>query len=294
MPSPVDTVIASARTFLGDRMSDNAALREQHSHGEDYQPRAMPDAVAFIERGEEAAKLLQLCYQHGVPVVPFGAGTSLEGHVTPVRGGISVDLSRMTRVIAVNPADMDCRIEAGVTRQQLNEHLRDQGLFLSGRPRQRVHHRRHVRDAGERNGGGALRHDPRERAPALQVALPDGRLIKTGGRVRKSATGYDLTHLMIGSEGTLGIITEIQLRLHGIPEAMSAAICQFPSLEAAVESVHHGACRRAFRSRDIELLDEVQMAASIAYSKLEGYAAVPTAAAGIPWLGQRVWPNRRR
>ena len=126
----VAAVLDAARAFLGDRLSTNAALREQHSHGEDTQPPVMPEAVAFIESGEEAAKLLGLCHAHGVPVVPFGAGTSLEGHVTPVRGGISIDLSRMTRVLEVNAPDMDCRIQAGVTRQQLNEHLRDQGLFF--------------------------------------------------------------------------------------------------------------------------------------------------------------------
>ncbi len=130
MARPVDAVIAQARDFLGDRITTNAALCEQHSHGEDTHPRTLPDAVAFVERGEEAARVLALCHQHGVPVVPFGSGTSLEGHVTPVRGGISLDLSRMTRVLQVNAADMDCRIEAGVTRQQLNEHLRDQGLFF--------------------------------------------------------------------------------------------------------------------------------------------------------------------
>ncbi len=126
---PLDTIDA-ARDFLGDRLSTNAALREQHSHGEDTQPPVQPDAVAFIETSEEAARILALCHSQNVPVVPFGAGTSLEGHVTPVRGGISLDLSRMNAILEVNAADMDCRVQAGVTRQQLNEHLRDQGLFF--------------------------------------------------------------------------------------------------------------------------------------------------------------------
>ena len=130
MARPVDAVMSLAQDFLGDRLTTNAALREQHSHGEDTNPPVMPDGVAFIETTEEASRLLTLCHAHRVSVVPFGAGTSLEGHVTPVRGGISLDLSRMTAVLAVNAPDMDCRVQAGVTRQQLNAHLRDQGLFF--------------------------------------------------------------------------------------------------------------------------------------------------------------------
>ena len=274
MARPVDAVIASAREFLGDRMSTNAALREQHSHGEDYHSHAQPDAVAYVERGEEVGRLLGLCHQHGVPVVPFGAGTSLEGHVTPVRGGISVDLSRMTRILEVNAADMDCRIEAGVTRQQLNEHLRDQGLFFPVDPGSECTIGGMC--ATRASGTAAVRYGTiRENVLGLEVALPDGRMIRTGGRVRKSATGYDLTHLMIGSEGTLGVITEIQLRLHGIPEATSAAICQFDTLAGAVDSVI-AILQTGIPIARIELLDEVQMAASIAFSKLEGYIPAPT------------------
>src|SRR3954453_15318003 len=274
MPSQADPVITQAREFLGERISINGALREQHSHGEDVQPHALPDAVAFIENGEEAARLLALCHQHGVPVVPFGAGTSLEGHVTPVRGGVSLDLSRMTRVIEVNAADMDCRIEAGVTRQLLNEHLRDQGLFFPVDPGSECTIGGMC--ATRASGTAAVPYGTiRENVLGLQVALPDGRLIETGGRVRKSATGYDLTHLMIGSEGTLGVITEIQLRLHGIPEAMSAAICQFETLAGAVDSVI-AILQIGVPIARIELLDDVQMGACIAFSKLEGYAAAPT------------------
>ena len=274
MVSPVDAVITQARAFLGGRITTNAAFREQHSHGEDAHPRALPDAVAFIERGDEAARLLALCHQHGVPVTPFGAGTSLEGHVTPVRGGISLDLSRMTRVLQVNADDMDCRIEAGVTRQQLNEHLRDQGLFFPVDPGSECTIGGMC--ATRASGTAAVRYGTiRENVLGLQVALADGRLIETGGRVRKSATGYDLTHLMIGSEGTLGVITEIQLRLHGIPEAMSAAICQFATLAGAVESVV-AILQAGIPIARIELLDDVQMGACIQYSKLAGYAASPT------------------
>ena len=274
MSRPADAVIAQAREFLGERITTNAALCEQHSHGEDSQPRSMPDAVAFVERGGEAARVLALCHQHGVPVVPFGAGTSLEGHVTPVRGGISLDLSRMTRVLQVNAADMDCRIEAGVTRQQLNAHLRDQGLFFPVDPGSECSIGGMC--ATRASGTAAVRYGTiRENVLGLQVALPDGRLIETGGRVRKSATGYDLTHLMLGSEGTLGVITEIQLRLHGIPEAMSAAICQFDGLAGAVDSVI-ATLQAGIPIARIELLDDVQMGACIAYSKLDGYTARPT------------------
>ena len=274
MPTAADAVIAAVQPFMGDRITTNAALREQHSHGEDTQPRVLPDAVAFLETAEEASKILALCHQHHVPVVPFGAGTSLEGHVTPVRGGISLDLSRMNRVLQVNGPDMDCRIQPGVTRQQLNEHLRDQGLFFPVDPGSECTIGGMC--ATRASGTAAVRYGTiRENVLGLQVALPDGRLIHTGGRVRKSATGYDLTHLMIGSEGTLGVITEIQLRLHGIPEAMSAAICQFDTLAGAVESVID-ILQAGIPVARIELVDDVQMGACIGFSKLTGYTASPT------------------
>ena len=183
MADPVDTVIALARDFLGDRLSTNAALREQHSHGEDNQPPILPDAVAFIQSGEEAARLLHLCHEHHVPVTLFGAGTSLEGHVTPVRNGISLDLSHMNRVLQVNAADMDCRIEAGVTRQQLNEHLRDSGLFFPVDPGSECTIGGMC--ATRASGTAAVRYGTiRENVLSLQVALPDGRLIETGGSAR--------------------------------------------------------------------------------------------------------------
>jgi len=274
MSQALEAVLSQAREFLGDRLSTNADLREQHSHGEDAHPHVQPDAVAFVETTEEAARLLALCHTHNIPVVPFGAGTSLEGHVTPVRGGITIDLSRMTHVLEVNPADMDCRIQAGVTRQQLNEYLRDQGLFFPVDPGS-------VCTIGgmcatRASGTNAVRYGTiRENVLGLTVALPDGRIIRTGGRVRKSSTGYDLTRLFIGSEGTLGIITEIQLRLHGIPEATSAAICQFDSLEGAVAAVI-SIMQVGIPVARIELLDDVQMGACIAYSKLEGLKPAPT------------------
>jgi D-lactate dehydrogenase (cytochrome) len=272
--APVDSVITQARAFLGDRITTGTALREQHSRGEDPHPPVMPDAVAFVETTEEVSQLLALCHAHSVPVVPYGAGTSLEGHVTPVRGGISVDLSRMNAVIAVNAADMDCRVQAGVTRQQLNAHLRDQGLFFPVDPGS-------VCTIGgmcatRASGTNAVRYGTiRDNVLGLTIVLADGRVVNTGGRVRKSATGYDLTRLIIGSEGTLAVITEIQLRLHGIPEAQSAAMCQFDTLEGAVETVM-AVLAAGIPVARIELLDDVQTEACVAFSKLEGLEPLPT------------------
>jgi D-lactate dehydrogenase (cytochrome) len=274
MSAELDAVLTGARAFLGERLTTNAGVREHHSHGQDAQPPVQPDAVAFVESSEEAGKLLALCNTHRVPVVPYGTGTSLEGHVTPVRGGISIDLTHMTRVLEVNQADMDCRIEAGLTHRTLNQHLRDQGLFFPVDPGADCSIGGMC--ATRASGTNAVRYGTiRENVLGLTVALADGRVIHTGGRVKKSATGYDLTHLFIGSEGTLGIITEIQLRLHGIPEAASAAVCQFPTLADAVETVIM-IMQAGIPVARIELLDEVQMGACIAYSKLEELEATPT------------------
>jgi D-lactate dehydrogenase (cytochrome) len=267
-------VIAGARALIGDRLVTSQAIREQHSHGEDASTPTLPDCVAFVETTAEVAALASLCHQHGVPLVPFGAGTSLEGHVNPVRGGLTLDLSRMTAVLEVNPEDMDCLIEPGVTRQQLNDYLRDQGMFFPVDPGS-------VCTIGgmcatRASGTAAVRYGTiKENVLGLEVVLADGRVIQTGGRARKSSAGYDLTRLFIGSEGTLGIVTKVRLRLHGIPEAMSAAVCQFETLEAAVNSVIE-VMQVGVPVARIELLDADQMEACIKYSKLEGYRPVPT------------------
>jgi len=272
---PAEQVIAAARAFLGERITTNAALREQHSHGEDTQTPVMPDAVAFIETTEEASRLLALCHAERVPVVPFGAGTSLEGHVTPVRGGITVDMSRMNRVIDVSQPDMDCRVEAGVTRVQLNTHLRDAGLFFPVDPGTAACTIGGM-CATRASGTNAVRYGTmRDNVMGLTVVMPDGQIVRTGGRVRKSSSGYDLTRLFVGSEGTLGLITEIQLRLHGIPEAVSSATCQFPTLRDAVETVI-AIMQVGIPVARMELLDDVQVAACIAYSKLDGLRELPT------------------
>jgi D-lactate dehydrogenase (cytochrome) len=271
---PVEAAIAAAREVFGDRLSTAPALREQHSRGEDLSRPVLPDAVAFATTTEEVSRLLAICHAQGVPVVPFGAGTSLEGHVTPWRGGISLDLSRMDRVLEVNEADMDCLVEPGVTRQALNAHLRDRGLFFPVDPGS------HATIGGmcatRASGTNAVRYGTmRENVLGLEVVLADGRVVATGGRTRKSASGYDLTRLMLGSEGTLGVITRARLRLFGIPEAISAAVVQFDDLGGAVRTVIE-TLQSGIPVARIELLDEVQMAACIAYSRLEGYAARPT------------------
>ena len=272
-PAAVELVIAAARGLLGERLATTIALREQHSRGEDTTTPTLPDAVAFVETTEEVSRLLALCHQHGVPVVPFGAGTSLEGHVNPVRGGLSLDLSRMNRVLEVSPEDLDCLIEPGVTRQQLNEYLRDQGMFFPVDPGS-------VCTIGgmcatRASGTNAVRYGTiKENVLALEVVLADGRVINTGSRARKASNGYDLTRLMIGSEGTLGVITQIRLRLHGIPEAISAAVCQFATLKGAVDTAI-ATLQSGIPVARMELVDEVQMAACIGYSKLEGYQPAP-------------------
>lgn len=271
--NPLDTVLAAARAFLGERLSTNASIREQHSKGEDSNPPVLPDAVAFVETTEEVSRLLALCHTHGVPVTPFGAGTSLEGHVVPVRRGLSLDLSRMNAILEVNAEDMDCLVEPGVTRHQLNDFLRDQGLFFPVDPGSHCTLGGMV--ATRASGTNAVRYGTmREATLGLEVVLADGRILQTGGRTRKSANGYDLTRLFIGSEGTLGVVTKIRLRLHGIPEATTAAVCQFDSLSAAVETVIM-TMQAGIPVARIELADADQMRASIAYSKLP-YAALPT------------------
>ena len=270
----VEAAIGRLCERMGDRLSRNASVRETHSHGEDAYPRQLADAVLFCESTDDVAFALSICSELGAAVIPFGAGTSLEGHITPVQGGIVLDLSRMQRVLAVNAADMDCRVEAGVTRQRLNQELRDQGLFFSVDP------------GGEATIGGmcatrasgtnTIRYGTiRDNVLSLQVVTPSGAIVETGRRVRKSAMGYDLTSLFIGSEGTLGVVTEVQLKLHGIPETSEVVLCQFDRLNDAVDCVLMILQQGLIVAR-AELLDEVQMAASIAYSGLQDLSCLAT------------------
>ena len=262
----VEAVLAQLKAQFGERVSCNESVCEAHSHGEALQVSRMPTAVVFAESTADVSEVLKLCHHHRVPVVAFGAGTSVEGHVTPPEHAISLDLSRMTEVLEVNPADLDCRVQAGLTRQDLNVQLRDTGLFFPVDP------------GGEATLGGmcatrasgtaAVRYGTmKENVLGLTVVLANGEVIRTGGRVRKSSTGYDLTSLFVGSVGTLGIITEVQLRLHGIPEQLSAAICQFENLHDAVSTAIE-IIQMGVPIARVELMDEVQMAASISYSSL--------------------------
>ena len=268
-----DPVIRALRGRLGDRLSTAAAVRDQHGQAEAYHPSVPPDAVAFVESTEEVAEIVKLCARHRCPVIPFGTGTSLEGHVAALRGGISIDLSRMNEVLEVNSDDLDCRVQAGVTRKQLNDYLRDTGLFFPIDPGADAS--LGGMTATRASGTNAVRYGTmREVVLGLTVVLADGRIVRTGGRARKSSAGYDLTRLLVGSEGTLGIITEVQLRLFGIPEAISAAVCSFPTLEGAVNSVIL-TIQMGIPVARIELLDEIQMDAINRYSDLD-YPVQPT------------------
>ena len=262
------------RQLLGDRFSTAAALCAQHGRGEAHHATHPPEAVAFARSTEEVAGIVEICAEHGVPVVAFGAGTSLEGHVAALAGGVSLDLTQMSQIVAVHPEDLDATVQAGVTRKQLNAHLRDTGLFFPIDPGADA--TIGGMTATRASGTNAVRYGTmKENVLGLTVVLADGRVIRTGGRARKSSAGYDLTRLFVGSEGTLGIITEITVKLYGVPEAISAAVCNFPGVDEAVQAVI-ATIQTGIPVARIELLDEVQMRGCIGYSKLEGYRVAPT------------------
>ena len=269
-----DGFVAALREILGDRVTTSASVREHHGRGEDYFQAMPPDAVCFPHTTKEVAAVVGLCASHKVPLIPFGVGTSVEGHVTAPHGGICLDLSQMNRVVEVNEEDLDVRVEAGVTRKQLNEYLRDTGLFFPIDPGADA--TLGGMAATRASGTNAVRYGTmRENVLGLTAVLADGRVIRTGGRARKSSAGYDLTRLLIGSEGTLGVITEVQLRLYGIPEKISAAVCQYPTLADAVNTVIV-TIQSGVPVARIELMDQAMMGATIAFSKLEGYEAKTT------------------
>ncbi|HYJ84377.1 MAG TPA: FAD-linked oxidase C-terminal domain-containing protein [Allosphingosinicella sp.] len=261
------------RGIVGDRVQLGEAIRLQHGSSETHFAAALPDAVVYPASTEEVVAIVRLCVDENVPIIAFGAGTSVEGHITPVRGGISLDMSQMAAILEVNPEDFDCTVQAGVRREQLNEHLRDRGLFFPIDPGANA--TLGGMAATRASGTNAVRYGTmREAILSLRVVTPDGRDIRTARRARKSAAGYDLTRLLIGSEGTLGIVTEVTLRLHGIPEQISAAVCGFETLEGAVDTVVQSIQLGVPLAR-VELLDDVQMRAVNRRSGLD-YAEVTT------------------
>ena len=273
-PAVVSDVVRKLCGEYGTRAVTGNAVREQHSHGEGLSDSGMPDIVVFPKSNDEVVAIVRLCSAAHVPVIAFGVGTSLEGHVAALHGGVCLDLSQMDRVLEVNAEDLDCRVQAGVTREQLNAELKGTGLFFPIDPGANA--TIGGMTATRASGTNAVRYGTmRENVLGLTVVTAAGKLIHTGGRARKSSAGYDLTRLFVGSEGTLGVITEIQLRLYGVPEAVSAAVCQFPDLASAVNTTI-AAMQTGIPVARIELLDEVQMDMSIRYSKLEGFAVKPT------------------
>jgi D-lactate dehydrogenase (cytochrome) len=236
-PSEFDAaLLEEMRALLGDRVTTSRGVREHHGKDESYFPYAPPDAVVFPESTEEVRGIVNLCRRHKTPMIPYGVGTSLEGHVLAIHGGVCIDLSRMNRVLAVHEADLDSVVQAGVTRKQLNEHIRHTGLFFPVDPGADA--TLGGMAATRASGTNAVRYGTmRENVLALTVVLADGRVITTSRRSRKSAAGYELTRLFVGSEGTLGIITELTVRLYAVPEAMSAAVCSFQEIAGAVNTV---------------------------------------------------------
>lgn len=263
----IETAIGILKQRFGDRLQTGASVREQHGHTTTWIENQSPDAVVFAASTEEVAEIVATCAAHKVPVIPFGTGTSLEGHVNAPAGGVCIDLGQMNRILAVNEGDLDCIVQPGVTREQLNTHLRDKGLFFPIDPGANASLGGMA--ATRASGTNAVRYGTmKDNVLSLEAVMPDGRIIRTGHRAKKSSAGYDLTRLLIGAEGTLGVITELTLRLHGIPEAITSARCSFPSVDAACQAVM-ATIQYGVPVARIELLDQLSVRAANAYSGLD-------------------------
>ncbi|HEY7379156.1 MAG TPA: FAD-linked oxidase C-terminal domain-containing protein [Steroidobacteraceae bacterium] len=266
LPADRQNALTQLKALLGERLSTSQSVRNQHGTDIAHPAAQPPDAVAYPLTTAEVAAIVRICHDSGTPVIAFGVGSSLEGHVLAPHGGVCIDLGRMDQVVAVNERDLDVTVQPGVTRESLNAHLRDTGLFFPIDPGANA--TLGGMAATRASGTNAVRYGTmRENVLALEVVLADGSVIHTGTRARKSAAGYDLTRLFVGSEGTLGIITQLTLRVYGIPEAMSAAVCAFDDLRGAVETVIE-TIQLGVPVARIELLDEMMIRAVNQYSKL--------------------------
>ena len=262
------------KKILNGRFSQSESTRANYARGEDTYDPVLSEAVVFPETNEEVSKILKLCNEHKIPVVPFGTGTSLEGNVVGNKNGITISLEKMNKVLSVNAEDFDCRVQACVTKEQLNEYLREDGVFF------RIDPGANAAIGGmastSASGTMAVKYGTMKTViSGLTVVLPNGDIINTGGRTKKTSAGYNLTNLFIGSEGTLGIITEVHLRLSPIPESIMSAVCHFPTLEDAVQTAQQ-VIQYGIPIARIEMLNKDQMGISINYSKLTDIEAVPT------------------
>ena len=261
------TAISILRQRFGDRLQTGEAIRRQHAHTLTWLPNQPPDAVVWVENTEEVCDIVNVARTHRMPIIPFGAGTSLEGHTNAPEGGLSIDFSRMNRILQVNDRDLDCVVEAGVSRKALNDYVRDMGLFFSVDPGAEEATIGGMA-ATRASGTNAVKYGTmRENVLSLTVVMADGSVVKTASRSRKSSAGYDLTKLLVGSEGTLGIITEATVRLYGIPEQILAATCTFDSTEAACNTVIQS-IQLGLGVARMELLDELMIKGLNAYSKM--------------------------
>ncbi|CAN5191850.1 FAD-linked oxidase C-terminal domain-containing protein [soil metagenome] len=261
-----ESLLAALKSLFDDRLSTTQAICEQHGRDESTYDPMPPDSVVFARTTEEVASVVRLCGNAGVPVIPYGAGTSLEGHLLALRGGVCVDLSQMNQVVAIHAEDLTATVQAGVTRKQLNQEIKDTGLFFPIDPGADASLGGMV--ATRASGTNAVRYGTmRENTLALTVVTADGRIIQTGTRARKSSAGYDLTRLFVGSEGTLGIVTEVTVKLYPLPEAISAAVCSFPSTADAVNAVIQ-TIQMGVPIARVEFIDENGVRAINAHSKL--------------------------